>query len=91
MGEITRQLRITGLVQGVAYRAWTQGMAHHLGLSGWVRNEGDGSVKALISGPEQAVDEMITACWDGPGAARVTNVQVTPAEAPVDPGFSILR
>ena len=46
--------RISGRVQGVSFRVWTQFEAEKLGLSGWVRNEDDGSVTALISGPESA-------------------------------------
>src|SRR5690606_5265054 len=43
MKEIAYAVRVTGRVQGVAYRAWTQGQARALGLRGWVRNRGDGS------------------------------------------------
>ena len=41
MRDISRHLRITGRVQGVAYRAWTQAEAQAKGLTGWVRNEAD--------------------------------------------------
>jgi len=40
----TLQVRITGLVQGVGYRAWTEQAARQRKLSGWVRNRRDGSV-----------------------------------------------
>jgi acylphosphatase len=91
MPDITRQLRITGHVQGVAYRAWTRAQAEKLGLTAWVRIEGDGSVTALIHGPAEAVDAMITACHVGPGAADVRDVQVTEATSPATTGFAILR
>ena len=87
----TRHLRITGRVQGVAYRAWTRGQAQTAGVAGWVRNEGDGSVTALFHGPEKSVQGLIDACWSGPGAASVRDVQVTPAEAPEWTDFRILR
>lgn len=73
------RVRITGRVQGVAYRAWAQGQAERLGLSGWVRNEPDGSVAALIIGPGQAVSEMLEAMRRGPPLARVAGVESEPA------------
>ena len=54
----TVEVRIYGRVQGVWYRAWTKQSAEELGLAGYVRNRRDGTVEALFSGPEDAVDEM---------------------------------
>lgn len=79
MRQIAIQARITGRVQGVAFRAWTRARAEKLGLSGWVRNNGDGSVSALFRGNEDAVETMIGELWDGPGAASVTDVQAEAA------------
>lgn len=76
---IARQVRITGRVQGVSYRAWTRDEAERLGLGGWVRNREDGSVEALFEGPEAAVAEMMERLRDGPTAARVDDVQPTEA------------
>lgn len=73
-------LRITGRVQGVGYRAWVLGEAARLGLRGWVRNRGDGSVEALTTGDESAVEAMIAACRRGPLLARVDQVAVSDAE-----------
>ena len=90
MDEIAYHVRVTGRVQGVAYRAWTEGQAAELGLRGWVRNRGDGSVEALVAGPEEAVEAMVTAMGEGPGAARVTDVWTEPADpAAVPAGFAI--
>ena len=91
MRDISRHLRITGRVQGVAYRAWTQAEAQAKGLTGWVRNEADGSVTALVQGPEEGVQAMITNCHSGPGAADVRDVQVDRAEAEAVEGFEIRR
>lgn len=74
------RVKISGRVQGVAYRAWTQGEAERLGVAGWVRNEPDGSVVALIAGPPDKVSEMIDAFWRGPHLANVANVEAEPAQ-----------
>ncbi|RJF94137.1 acylphosphatase [Sphingomonas cavernae] len=85
-----RRLRVTGRVQGVGYRDWATGAARSLGLSGWVRNRSDGSVEALASGSQEAVEAFIVACHQGPALARVTDVAVQDAEAPAERGFVFL-
>jgi acylphosphatase len=69
--------RITGRVQGVSFRAWTRNEAIQLGLVGWVRNEEDGSVTALLSGPESVILRMIARLRQGPSGAVVTGVSFT--------------
>ena len=87
------EARIRGRVQGVAFRAWTQAQAEKLGLTGWVRNNPDGSVSALLIGPKGRVEEMVAQLWGGPGAAAVKDVSTravdVPAEMPA--GFRIIR
>ena len=89
MSEPTATIRvvITGRVQGVWYRGWMVDEALARGLSGWVRNRGDGSVEALLSGPESAVRAMIERCLEGPPAARVDRIVETPESAPPEAGF----
>jgi acylphosphatase len=65
------QVRITGGVQGVGFRVWTRDEALRLGLTGWVRNEEDGSVAALIAGPGGAISTMIERLRRGPPGASV--------------------
>lgn len=67
-------VRIYGRVQGVSFRVWTRMEAERLGLSGWVRNEDDGTVGALIAGPEAAVSKMLKQFRQGPPGASVSNV-----------------
>ncbi len=67
---------ISGIVQGVGFRAWTERSAAALGLSGWVRNTEDGDVEAVFSGSVEDVAEMLGACRDGPRGARVDRVEV---------------
>ena len=83
--------RVTGRVQGVWFRGWTQETAEALGLRGWVRNEADGSVAALIIGADDKVQAMVRALHDGPPAARVDDVAVLPGADDETVGFQILR
>ncbi len=50
--------RFIGRVQGVGFRATTQAIASDLGLSGWVRNEPDGSVLMEAQGPAAALADL---------------------------------
>jgi acylphosphatase len=86
----TLQVRITGLVQGVGFRMWTETSARARGLSGWVRNRRDGSVEAVISGDNDKVDEMLAYFWQGPVASRVEKVDSEAAPAPMQLGFRTL-
>ena len=81
MTKVAVRAHVTGRVQGVAFRAWTQRRALELGLSGWVRNEADGSVTALLVGEQATVDEMVSALHQGPTLARVSSVRTEPAQA----------
>ena len=85
----TIRVRVTGRVQGVAYRAWTQGEARRLGLCGWVRNEPDGTVAALLAGPPEAVAEMLATMRVGPRAAEVAEVTTEAATEHPPSGFEI--
>ncbi|GGE37414.1 acylphosphatase [Actibacterium pelagium] len=75
MPQYAVKARITGRVQGVAFRAWTRARARSLGLTGWVRNENDNAVSALLQGEREVVRTMLKDLWSGPGAAAVANVQ----------------
>lgn len=92
MATVAVSAQITGRVQGVAFRAWVQAEAEQHGLSGWVRNEFDGSVRALIMGPAPDVVAMVRALGNGPPAARVTSVTTERVEPDSEiAGFQIIR
>jgi acylphosphatase len=80
---------ISGRVQGVWFRAWTEQQAVAMGLDGWVRNRRDGAVEALFAGDDGKVDHMITLCHEGPPAANVTEVRVVADESIHPPGFKV--
>jgi acylphosphatase len=72
-------VKVTGRVQGVAFRWEAQREASRLGVTGWVRNEPDGAVMAHVEGDDAAVDAMVAWCRQGPASARVRDVVVNPA------------
>ncbi len=74
------RLFVTGRVQGVGFRAFLIREAAALGLDGWARNRGDGSVEALAAGPEAAVADFIEAARRGPPASRVDGLQEAQAD-----------
>ncbi|MER9327703.1 acylphosphatase [Mesorhizobium sp. M0488] len=74
------QARVHGKVQGVGYRMWARGEAMELRLSGWVRNERDGSVTAWLAGADAAVSAMIERLWQGPAGAAVSRIDVEELE-----------
>lgn len=82
-----RHLRIAGRVQGVGYRDWLLFEAAGLGLAGWVRNRRDGSVEAVVAGPEPVVEMLLLACRRGPILARVDSIEERFCESPDGPGF----
>lgn len=87
MSTISRHLIIHGRVQGVAYRAWMVAEAQARGVSGWVRNVHDGTVEAVVSGDEEAVSEIIDACYNGPAMANVTGIDIEECQPPEQSGF----
>lgn len=54
-----KQIRFYGRVQGVGFRYHAKHAADALGLTGWVRNEYDGSVMMEVQGDEGLIDRML--------------------------------
>jgi acylphosphatase len=82
---VARRLVVRGRVQGVGYRHAAVQAAAECGVTGWVRNLGDGSVEAFVQGPHAAVDAFCAWWRRGPPLARVTDVE-SEATQP-DPAF----
>ena len=82
MSQVALQIRVTGMVQGVFFRAWTAERARALGVVGWVRNASDGSVETHLEGDKHDVQQLIDLLNQGPPAAHVdhVNVEVTDPE-----------
>ncbi|HEV2621212.1 MAG TPA: acylphosphatase [Frateuria sp.] len=65
---------VSGRVQGVFYRASTREQALQLGLTGHARNLPDGRVEVFAYGEAAALDALERWLWQGPAAARVTDI-----------------
>jgi len=90
-GTEQQGFRVFGRVQGVYYRAWTQGVAEELGLRGTVRNRVDGSVEAHVVGSPEAVRAFESRLWEGPSAAAVDGVEALESSGQLPTGpFQIL-
>jgi len=85
--KVTLRLKIKGKVQGVGFRFWAVSTARRFGVSGWVRNHGDGSVEALAHGSPEAVNFFAAACSEGPRTAQVEAVDATAAPPFTGSGF----
>jgi acylphosphatase len=83
---------VSGRVQGVCYRAETQGQARRLGVTGWVRNLPDGRVELEAEGPAAQIAQLLAWCRRGPAAARVERLVVDELAATGDDaGFAVRR
>lgn len=76
----SKHLVVRGRVQGVSFRASACERAGELGVVGWVRNRGDGSVEMVVEGDDEAVASMVTWANEGPPHAAVEAVDVTDTE-----------
>lgn len=68
---------VEGKVQGVSFRAGTVEAALAHGVSGWVRNNPDGAVEAVLEGTEPSVNRLIEWCRKGPPMARVERLNLS--------------
>jgi acylphosphatase len=82
-------VKVTGRVQGVAFRWYAVQEAERRGVTGWVRNEPDGSVAAHLEGDDVAVDAMVAWCRRGPSSASVRNLAVAEARLTGATAFDI--
>ncbi len=93
MSEEVRRLIVRGKVQGVGFRWFVAGEARRLGLSGWVRNNRDGTVELCARGPSEELRSLEALVTKGPSGARVSNVERVEgkAEVKLESPFSIVR
>ncbi|MBN1169866.1 acylphosphatase [Candidatus Micrarchaeota archaeon] len=68
-------IRVSGVVQGVFFRASARDVAKHLALAGYVKNMPDGSVEVVAHGPRHKLDKLLEWCKKGPPGARVEKTE----------------
>jgi acylphosphatase len=68
--------RVSGEVQGVGFRAFVRRTAQGLGLSGWVRNNWDGTVEFQAEGPPEIVDDLLGHLRRGPPMAEISGIEI---------------
>ena len=82
-------IEVEGIVQGVCFRAAASAAARRLAITGFVRNEPDGSVHIEAEGGEAALTEFVAWCWQGPPHAEVKSVRATAGQPAGYTGFHI--
>ena len=68
---------VRGRVQGVGFRYWVLRVAMDSGLTGWVANAQDGSLRCVAEGPRADLERFVTALEAGPAGALVDHVATT--------------
>lgn len=81
---------VHGNVQGVFFRASTRDLARQHEVTGWVRNDPEGTVTAHLEGPDDGVERIVS--WmrsGGPERARVTKVHTSEVDDEDHTGFRV--
>jgi acylphosphatase len=80
--ELARlEATVRGHVQGVGFRYFVRRRANQIGVTGWVANEPDGSVRCVAEGPASALDHLLALLHSGPPGSHVADVQAVRGEA----------
>ena len=86
---IRRRVVVHGHVQGVFFRDTMRRLAERHGVTGWVRNNADGTVEAALEGEPEAVERLVRFAHEGPRGAVVEQVDVHEEEPEGLPTFSV--
>ena len=84
-------IKVTGKVQGVFYRASTKAVADQLGIKGFVKNEEDGSVYIEAEGDEPILELFLEWCNEGPERAQVEQVESNEGELKNYRNFEVVK
>ncbi len=69
------KITVTGVVQGVGFRAYIYRQARAMGLAGYVRNLPTGAVEIVAEGNEETIERLIERARRGPPLSRVENLE----------------
>ena len=83
------RLQVSGVVQGVGFRAWARNMAITHRITGWVRNTSSGDVEIFAQADKKSLDDYVEAIKQGSTYSRVDRVTVEPARVQGITGFEI--
>jgi acylphosphatase len=86
---IRRRVTVSGRVQGVFFRETLRRRAVSTGVTGWVQNNSDGTVEAVLEGAQEAVERLVDFCRSGPRGAKVDSVEVVAEEPEGVVGFAV--
>ena len=86
---IARRIQIFGKVQGVFFRASAKTEADNRKLSGWVKNEANGTVIIEVQGLDPNVQSFLKWCREGPQFSNVSSVSVEEIEEIQTDGFEV--
>ena len=86
---IRHRVVVHGFVQGVYFRESVRRRAVAASVSGWVRNNRDGTVEAVFEGEPEAVEQLVAFCREGPRGAQVGRVDVSVEDQEALDGFTI--
>jgi acylphosphatase len=84
-------VRVSGRVQGVFYRAFTQNKAREMGIKGWVKNVPGGGVEAVLEGERQTVGELLSLMKSGPEGSMVLGIELSELKCKGYEDFEIMR
>ena len=84
-------IRVSGKVQGVFFRASTKEQADHLGMKGFVCNEPNGDVYIEVEGDEEQLKVFSDWCKRGPNRARVDSIKIEEAGSKNFASFEVRR
>ncbi len=73
-------VRVSGMVQGVFYRAFTKERSKELEVKGWVQNLPGGGVEAVLEGERQKVGELLRLMKNGPPGSMVLGMELSELE-----------
>ena len=84
-------ITIRGKVQGVSFRVTTKAVANQLGITGFIKNQVDGSVYAEAEGKDFELDNFVDWCHEGPEGAQVEKAEITQGELQNYRNFEIVK